>query len=180
MGKSFEKILPVAVALFCFSGCTGNKVEKFSAGESFPDQIVKNFTMDKYDLEFHKWSFFAVRGDLYEKRKIINAKVIKANFYENDGRIGSVISADRAVIKTDAGDITAEGNVIVRSLLENTTIFTETLNYNEKSGRISSASFIRQEKSDATVTGKGFEANSDLSDVTILHNVKVVKKENKK
>ncbi|MBI5573284.1 MAG: LPS export ABC transporter periplasmic protein LptC [Elusimicrobia bacterium] len=168
-------ILIVAV-LFCFTGCNGKKVEKFFAGESFPDQIVKNFMMDKYELETRKWSFFAVRGDVYEKRKIINTKNIKINFFENNGKTGSIVSADKAIIKTDTGEISAEGNVIIFSLLKNTTIFTETLNYNEKSGKVSSDSFIRQEKPDATITGVGFDADSDLSNITILKDVKVVKK----
>ncbi|MFH0948241.1 MAG: LPS export ABC transporter periplasmic protein LptC [Elusimicrobiota bacterium] len=110
------------------------------------------------------------------KKKTINTKNIKINFYENNGKTGSVISADKAIIKTDTNDIKAEGNVIIYSLLKNTTIFTETLNYNEKSGKVSSDSFIRQERPDATVTGVGFDANSDLSNITILSDVKVVRK----
>ncbi|PKM92939.1 MAG: LPS export ABC transporter periplasmic protein LptC [Elusimicrobia bacterium HGW-Elusimicrobia-4] len=176
MEKGFGKLSLIAAALFCFTGCNGKKVEKFFAGEASPDQIVKNFTMDKYEFEVRKWTFFAARGDLYEKRKIINTKNIKINFYENNGKTTSVVSADKAIIKTDTGDIKAEGNVVIFSLLKNTTIFTETLNYNEKSGKVLSDSFIRQEKSDVTVTGVGFEADSDLSNITILSNVKVVKK----
>jgi len=176
MEKGFKKILLIASVLFCFTGCKGKKVEKFFAGESFPDQIVKNFTMDKYELEMRKWSFFTVRGDVYEKRQIINTRNIKINFFENNGEIGSVVSADKSVIETDTGDMKAEGNVIIFSLLKNTTIFTETLNYNEKSGRVSSDSFIRQEKFDSTITGVGFDADSDLSNITILKDVKVVKK----
>ena len=182
MEKGFGKLSLIAAVLFSFAvsggltGCNGKKVEKFFAGESFPDQIVKNFTMDKYELETRKWTFFAVRGDVHEKKKIINAKNIKINFFENDGKIGSVVSADKAIIKTDTGDMKAEGNVVIFSLLKNTTIFTETLNYNEKSKKVSSDSFIRQEKPDATITGVGFDADSDLSNITILSNVKVVKK----
>ncbi|HAX62063.1 MAG TPA: LPS export ABC transporter periplasmic protein LptC [Elusimicrobia bacterium] len=184
MEKSFGKLSIIICVHLClsvvsvlyFTGCNGKKVEKFFAGESFPDQIVKNFTMDKYELETRKWTFFAVRGDVLEKKKIINTKNIKINFFEDNGKTASVISADKAVIKTDTGDIKAEGNVVIFSLLKNTTIFTEILNYNEKSGKVSSDSFIRQEKPDATITGVGFDADSDLSNITILSNVKVVKK----
>ncbi|PIU82917.1 MAG: LPS export ABC transporter periplasmic protein LptC [Elusimicrobia bacterium CG06_land_8_20_14_3_00_38_11] len=167
--------LSVASVVY-FTSCNGKKVEKFFAGESFPDQIVKNFTMDKYEFETRKWNFFAVRGDVHEKKKIINAKNIKIKFFENNGKPASIVSADKAIIETDTGDMKAEGNVVIFSLLKNTTIFTEALNYNEKSGRVSSDSFIRQEKPDATMTGVGFDADSDLSNITILSNVKVVKK----
>ena len=186
MEKGFRKLSLIATVLFSFAvygeftGCNGKKVEKFFAGESFPDQIVKNFTMDKYELETRKWNFFAVRGDVHEKRRIINTKNIKINFFEDNGKTGSIVSADKAIIKTDTGDIKAEGNVVIFSLLKNTTIFTEALNYNEKSGKVSSDSFIRQEKLDATITGVGFAADSDLSNITILKDVKVVKKDNKK
>ena len=176
MEKGFGKISLIAIVLFCLTSCSGKKIEKFFVSESFPEQIVKNFTMDKYDGENHKWWFFAVRGDLYEKRKSVVTKNIKVNFYESDGQIGSVVSADRAIIKTDTGDIKADGNIVIFSLLKNTTIFTEALNYNEKSGRISTDAFIRQEKADITVTGIGLKANVDLSDITILKNVKVVKR----
>jgi len=172
----FRGYILIIAVLFYFMGCSGKKVEKFFAGESFTDQIVRNFTMDKYELETRKWNFFAVRGDVHEKKKIINTKNIKINFFEDSGKTASVVSADEAIIKTDTGDMKAEGNVVIFSLLKNTTIFVETLDYNEKSKKVSSDSFIRQEKPDATVTGVGFDADSDLSNITILSNVKVVKK----
>ncbi|MFH0948240.1 MAG: hypothetical protein V1833_04490 [Elusimicrobiota bacterium] len=80
MGKGFAKLSLIVAVFFCFTGCNGKKVEKFFAGESFPDQIVKNFTMDKYELETRKWSFFAVRGDLYEKKKNYKYKKYKNKF----------------------------------------------------------------------------------------------------
>ncbi|MFH1540869.1 MAG: LPS export ABC transporter periplasmic protein LptC [Elusimicrobiota bacterium] len=176
MGKDFRKLSLIVAVFFCLTGCEEKKIEKFFTTESFPDQIIKNFTIDKYESESHMWNFFAVRGDVYEKKKIINAKNIKVNFYENSGEIGTIVYADKAVVNADTGDIKAEGNITIFSLLKDTTVFIETLNYSEKSKKLSSNSFIRQEKRGVVVTGDGFEANSDLSEITILKNVKVVRK----
>ena len=161
--------------LFCFNACDSGKIEKFFAGDAFPDQVVKSFTMSKYDVENHKWDFHAARGDVYEKKKKVNAMSIKMNFYEAE-KISSVISSDKAVMQTETGDIKASGNVIIFSLLKDTTIFTDSINYFEKSGRVTSDAFVRQEKPDMTITGTGFDANADLSDIAILKDVKMVKK----
>ncbi|MBN1384975.1 MAG: LPS export ABC transporter periplasmic protein LptC [Elusimicrobia bacterium] len=175
MGKSIKKISFIALVFFCFNSCKSGKIEKFFAGDTFPDQVVKGFTMTKYDIKSHKWDFYAVRGDVYEKKKKINARSIKMSFYEAE-KMSSVISADNAILHTGTGDISASGNVIIFSLLRDTTIFTDSINYFEKSGRVTSDTFVRQEKPDMTVTGVGLDANTDLSDITILSDVKVVKK----
>ncbi len=177
MGKSIKTLPFLIVTFFFLNACDNNKIGKISVTDSFPDQIVKNFTMDKYELDKLKWSIFAVRGDVNEKKKLINARDVKVRFYEDNGKVGSIISANKSVIQTDTGDIKAEENVVVFSLLKNTTIFAETLNYFGTTGKVLSDSFIRQEKNDATITGYGLEANADLSEITILRNVKVVKKE---
>lgn len=175
MAKGFRKVSFIVALFFCFNACSSGKIEKFFAGDAFPDQVVKNFTMSKYNVEKHKWDFSAARGDVHEKKKKVNAMDIKMNFYEAE-KISSVISADKAVMQTETGDIRASGNVIIFSLLKNTTIFTDSINYSEKSGRVTSDAHVRQEKPDMTVTGTGFDANSDLSDITILKDVTMVKK----
>ncbi|MEW6555787.1 MAG: LPS export ABC transporter periplasmic protein LptC [Elusimicrobiota bacterium] len=165
----------LAVTVVMQFSCS-RKVEKIVINDSFPDQVVKNFSIDKYELENQKWNFVADRGDIYEKRNSINTKKIKMTFYENNKKISSIITADNAGMQTKTGDIQASGNVVIFSLSRATTIFTESINYSEKTGKVLSDSPIRQEKQDVTITGIGLEANADLSDITILKNVKVIKK----
>ena len=175
MEQNIKKIFfLISVSLFLIS-CGGKKVEKFVAASDCPDQVIKNFKTDRYELDKITWSFSADKCDVYEKKNNIDANNVIINFYEN-GKKSSVISADRAHMQTDSGNIKAEGNVVVYSLLENTTIYTETLNYFEKTGKVTSNSFVREEKSDLTITGVGLEANADLSDILILSDIKVVKK----
>ena len=171
MGKCIKAIPLVVILSFCFISCS-KKADKFFISNTFPDQIIKNLSIDKYDLEKHEWNFFAIHGDVYEKKKVVNATNIRMSFYENK-KISSFILA---VLQSDTGDVKAMGNVSIVSLLKNTTIYADSLNYFGKTNRVTSNSFIRQEKQDSTITGIGLEANSDLSDITILKDVKVVKK----
>ncbi|MDD5688066.1 MAG: LPS export ABC transporter periplasmic protein LptC [Elusimicrobia bacterium] len=179
MGKSIKALSCLILMFFCFASCSDEKKDKFFVRDEFPDQVIRDFTINKYELETRKWDFFAVRGDVYEKKKKVNAKKIKMSFYEA-GKISSVVSADKAILQTETGDIKAEGNVIIFSLLKNTTIFVDSLSYFEKAGKMFSDSFVRQEKPDTTITGYGLEANTDLSDITILKDVKAVVRNEKK
>ncbi|OGS39116.1 MAG: LPS export ABC transporter periplasmic protein LptC [Elusimicrobia bacterium RIFOXYD2_FULL_34_30] len=159
---------------FIFASCN-KKTNKFFVNDTFPEQVIKNLSIDKYDLNKHEWNFFAVHGNVFEKKKIVNATDIKMSFYE-EGKTSSFIMAENAVLNSETGDIKAKGNVIIVSLFKGTTLYTDLLNYAAKTNRITSSSYVRQESDDTTITGMGFTANSDLSDITILKDVKVVKK----
>jgi len=165
----------MAAIVFFISGCQGNKSGVLLNTVSLPEQVVKNFSLDKYNMAEQQWSFHALRADVYEKRGRIDAVNIKMKFYD-DNRVASVISADKAVMDTNTGDIKAAGSVVMVSMLKSTTLYADSMNYNSKAGKISSDSFIRQEKNDVLITGRGLEAAADLSEATILSKVKVVKK----
>ena len=175
MEKCFKKIPVIIAAVILLAGCRENKNGLLFNAVSLPDQVVKNFSLDKYSLAGRQWNFQSLRANVYEKRGKIDAVAVKMKFFEN-GAASSVISADKAVMDTNSGDVKAEGGVVMFSLLKNTTLYADSMLFNSKTGRISSDSPVRQEKEDLVITGTGLEAASDLSETTILRDVKVVSK----
>jgi len=175
MEKSFRQILLLTALVCLIPGCRVNKSGLIINTVTLPDQVVKNFSLDKYNLADHQWNFQALRADVYEKRGKLSAVNVKMKFYENN-KVSSVISADKAVMDTNTGDVKAEGRVVMVSMLKSTTLYADLMVFNSKAGKISSDSFIRQEKDDTVITGVGLDAAADLSEATILKNVKVVKK----
>ena len=175
MEKRFKKI-PFLIAALLVSACGRSREPGVRINTaSMPDQVVKNFSLDKYVMAERKWNFQASIANVYEKRSSIDAANIRMMFYDG-GKVASVISSDRAVMDTITGDVKAAGNVVMVSLLRGTTLYADSMNYNSKAGQILSDSRIRQERDDAVVTGTGLTASADLSEASILKDVTVVKK----
>ncbi len=174
MEKRLKKI-PILIAAVLLASCGGGGQGIKLNTASMPDQVVKNFSIDKFMMSEQKWNFRASRADVYEKRGEIDAANIKMKFYDG-GRAASLISSDRAVMNTNTGDVKASGHVVMVSLLRGTTLYADSMRYDSKSARILSDSKIRHEKNDAVITGTGLSASADLSEAEILKDVRVVKK----
>jgi len=175
MEKRFKKIPFLIILVFLIAGCQDNKSGIILNTAYLPDQVVKNFSLDKYSLTEQQWNFHASMADVYEKRGKIDAVNIIMKFYDKNS-VSSVISADKAAMDTNTGDVKAEGRVIMVSMLKGATLYADSILYSSKTGKILSDSFIRQEKNDVVITGRGLAAAADLSEVTILKDVKVIKK----
>jgi LPS export ABC transporter protein LptC len=175
MERRIKKI-PLLISVLLLLASCSSQLEKIPGGKTWPEQTIRNFTFDKYSDGAGRWSFTAVRADIYDSSQRVDATDINVKFF-NDGRTDSVLSADSAEMNTGTGDIEMKGNVVIVSLLKGTTIYTEAAKYYQKAGRINSDSPVRQESPDFTVTGRGLDADVDLAEVNIQHDVKVTRKQ---
>ncbi|OQA91536.1 MAG: Lipopolysaccharide-assembly, LptC-related [Elusimicrobia bacterium ADurb.Bin231] len=162
------------ISLLFFS-CGKGGMKKIVITETMPERIVKNFSIDKYISGDKIWQFTASRADIYDKRNTVYAIGVDMLYYESSVP-GTAITASSAVININTGDVSAFGNVVINSLSGNTTLYTEAINYDGKTKKIISDSFVRHERSDATITGQGMTASGDLSEVIIQKDVRVIKK----
>lgn len=142
-----------------------------SVKQATPTQELKNFNIVQTDNGQKQWELEAKEAKIYEQKHQAIATDIKVKFFEKDV-ISSILTADRGNMDSASGDMEVEGNVVVKSLVEQTTIETTKLWYIAKERKIFSDQFIKQTRPDAIITGYGLEADVSLKQVVIKKDIK--------
>ena len=90
-------------------------------------------------------------------------KGLKVEFYERDGSISSVMTANKGVDKKATKIFTATGNVIVNQILKGEKLNTEELHWKRSDRQIYTDKFVTITTEDELLNGTGLTAAEDLS-----------------
>ncbi len=92
---------------------------------------------------------------------------VTVDFYQPDGRHGSLLTAERGELNETTNDVAAMGNVVVVSDT-GVTLHTERLAYSQKNGKIFTEEKVMITTTDGdTLYGTGFESDPNLEHYTI-------------
>jgi LPS export ABC transporter protein LptC len=131
-------------------------------GEALPSQEITDFVMRETNESGRlTWIFRAAEARIFEARDDVEARGIRIDFYDAEGRVGSVLSADRAVIQRRTNDMHATGNVVVRNAAGQE-LHTEELMYSSERDKIFTDKFVRVIRGRDLLTGYGLETDPDL------------------
>lgn len=103
-----------------------------------------------------------------EDRSVIELRAMEVTFFDTDGNVTSILTADEGTYHWDTGNMTARENVVVVNPDENRRLETSVLNYNRSQDRIWSEETTRMFEPDGTVVeGTAFESDSSMDDIEL-------------
>jgi LPS export ABC transporter protein LptC len=153
----------LSALLLLVAGCDRQKAVSPSAqsGE-MPDQEVQDFVLTETDQGRLQWKLYARYAAMYDSRNVITARGVRVDFYGEDEKKTSELTAREGEINQSSRDMTATGNVVLQTT-EGTRMSTEQLRFVNATQRIVSDQLVRIERAGDELTGVGFESDPDLS-----------------
>jgi LPS export ABC transporter protein LptC len=146
------------------AGCgRQNRVSPATSGVELPDQEVSDFALTETDEGKPQWKLYARYAATYNARNVVVARSIRVDFFDEQGRKSSELTAREGEIQQQTRDMTARGNVVLQTT-EGTRMSTEELHFLNKRQKVVSPDDqqVRVERNGDTLTGYGFESDPDL------------------
>lgn len=141
-------------------GCEPSPRDQVATPE-LPDQEVRAFTLVQSVDGRRHWRLQAASAATYRERGVIVARDIGLDFYDEEGRINSHLTAREGEVATASNDMTARGQVVVTT--ENgTRIETESLRYLTSSKQIVSDELVTVTRGRDVLSGVGFVSDPSL------------------
>jgi LPS export ABC transporter protein LptC len=107
----------------------------------------------------------------YEKEDSTSARVVHADFYDEEGEHSSVLTSKFGIIKEKTKELWVSGEVVVITD-EGVKLETETLRWDPNIDRIITDDFVKVTRKEDILTGYGMEADQELKNIKIKREVK--------
>jgi len=169
--KFYSKLLNrfnFVVALFftAAAGCETDieKVKLLTSQQVLPDEVATGVEIMYSDSAQIRAKIIAPELNRYEgaKKYIELPKGVKLEFYDDDHKVTSTLTADYAIRREGELIIEARKNVVVVNE-KNEKLNTEHLVWNERTKKIYSEEFVKITTADEIIYGTGLEADQDFS-----------------
>jgi len=166
--------LAAAVMALALAGC-GHKGAIGPAGTSgeLPDQEVRDFALTETDQGNPEWKLYARYAAMYDARNVIVARSVRVDFYDEQGRKTSELTAREGEINQLTRDMIARGNVVMQTT-EGTRMSTEKLRFLNRTQKVVSDQLVRVEHDGNVLTGVGFESDPELKHYEFKSRVQAV------
>ena len=141
-----------------------------AAGE-LPDQEVSDFEASETDQGALQWKMYARSAATYKSRNTVIAHGVRIDFFGDDGKRSSTLTAREGEMNDLTRDMTARGDVVIQTT-EGTRMTTDQLQFLNKRQRIETEAFVRVDRRGDVLTGWGFESDPELKDFQFKRQVK--------
>ncbi len=174
-----EKVifLGILILVFISGGCSSKpSLSPVTNGIPIPQQKLEDFRLVVTEGGIKTWELEAHAAQIYEKIKKTYIQDFKTSIYE-EGKLASILSAQRGILDIATNNMKATGNVVVTST-KGSRLETEELYYlsseePEKIGKFVTEEFVKITEPDRITTGYGLKIDSDLENAKIKRDVKV-------
>jgi LPS export ABC transporter protein LptC len=168
------RILFLLFSLLLFAGCANDakiepKVIPIVVPEEEPSQVSYDTEIRFTNEGLSRATLSAGRIRVYDKRRqtVLDSSV-RVDFFDREGKHSSVLTGRWANINDQTKYMVAYDSVKIVSD-SGTTVYTDSLTWNNETQRINSPAFVRiVEKSGRVTTGHGFESDQSLTNYKIL------------
>ena len=170
-------LLGLIALVFILGGCRSRSPLSMVANEiPIPQQKLKDFRLIATEGGVKTWEMEASAAQIYEKIRKTYIQDFKTSIYE-EGKLASILSAQRGILDIATNNMKATGNVVVTST-KGSRLETEELYYlsseeKEKKGKFVTEEFVKITEPDRITTGYGLKIDSDLENAKIKRDVKV-------
>ena len=156
-------LLPILL-LLAFCACSGEESPGIQRGVS----VFTGFSVSGTDAHAAKWRLDTPKATMedLDSRMFFVEPVMR--FYEN-GAITTVIKAQAGQFEPARKSAVLSTNVEVDAKKDGMLLRTDKLYYSPKKGKIWTDEKVTLLRGKTVVTGKGFTANPDLSEIEIEH-----------
>ncbi len=169
--KTTTLLICAALAASAVSCGQSDRPQRSLGTTEMADQEFSDFRTMESDSGQVKWILEAPVARVYNIRKLLVTDNPKIIFYDENGEISSVLTADMGEYNQDTHDMTALGNVVVTTI-EGYTLETESLIMLRELGEIHSEDFVKVTKGNDILTGYGFQGYPELKNVDIKRDVR--------
>lgn len=150
------------VACVAAAGCNGlPRANPMRSQGEMPDQEVTDFVLTETDAGHPQWTLYAKWAATYTARNVVVARDIRVDFFDEKGARSSELTAREGEIQQATRDMTARGDVVLRTT-EGTRMTTEELHFGNREQLITSDKLVRVEDKGNTLEGVGFSSDPDL------------------
>ncbi len=170
-GKAATLLVCAALAAAAVSCSQSERPQRSLGTSEMADQEFSDFKTMESDSGQVKWILEAPVARVYNIRKLLVTDNPRITFYDENGEISSVLTADVGEYNQDTHDMTALGNVVVTTK-EGYTLETESLIMLRELGEIHSEDFVKVTKGNDILTGYGFQGYPELKNVDIKRDVR--------
>jgi len=130
--------------------------------------LLKNFSIAEADAGASSWRLDAETGRLDEKKSLITFRTPRVKFYDQD-KVSSEITARAGEMKMREKAVELTDDVVVDAKKDGMLLKTTKLFYSSERAKIWTEEPVTIYKGRTVITGKGFTANPDLSEIEIQH-----------
>jgi len=167
--RAVPAALQAAALLLLAAALAGGCSERRSLGPAgtrteFPDQEIHDFALTETDAGKPQWKLNARDASEYSSRNQITAQVVRVDFFDDQGRRSSVLTANGGEINSRTRDMVARGHVVLETT-EGTRLSTEVLRFLNHYQKIivPDDQLVRVQRANDVLTGYGFESDPDLN-----------------
>ena len=175
-----RRLLAGGLACALLAGC-GRQNRVYSAGETgeLPDQEVSDFALTETEQGTPSWKLYARYAAIYNARNLVVARSVRVDFFDEQGRKSSELTAREGEIQKSTRDMTARGDVVLQTV-DGVRMTTEELQFRNRTQKVVSPAtqMVRVEKGGDLLTGYGFESDPNLKHFEFKSNVKAVVRSN--
>jgi len=128
-----------------------------------PDQEVTDFALTETDAGIPQWKLYARYAATYDARNEVQVRAIRVDFFDEQGKSSSTLTAREGDLQQQTHDMTARGNVVLQTA-EGTRMSTELLKFLNREQKIVAPDdqMVRVERHGDVLTGYGFESDPEL------------------
>ena len=145
------------VVLLVFASCSKDEKSKVPLiTQDIPDQEFSDFSTVESDSGVVKWKLRAPVARVYNSKNLLVTDNPVIDFYDENGKITSTLTADKGEYNQETHDLTTLGNVVVTTT-EGYTLETESLVWLQSLSEIHSEDFVKVTKGNDVLTGYGLK-----------------------
>ncbi len=134
-----------------------------------PDQESWNSTILFSDSGVTKGILKAGHAVVYSNQnKTFLGDSVRVDFFDEHGVHTSYLTSDSGIVDDQSNDLEAIGNVYAHND-SGTSLWTQVLNWNDKTQKITSKVFVRIVSPKESIQGIGFQSDRDLRNYTIFN-----------
>lgn len=158
-----KRLLPALLAAL-LGGCYGGEAREAAPGVS----LLKDFSIAETAGGLSRWRLDSVSARMDEKAGLIRFNLPKVKFYDAD-KPSSVITSKTGLLRMQGKAAELNDEVKVNSFKDGMRLETTRLFYSSARGKIWTEEPVTIYKGRTVITGRGFTANPDLSQIQIEH-----------
>ncbi len=136
-----------------------------TSARSLPNQVIEQFTLTESGSGRRLYSLTADQALVYDSERRVDVIRPRVQFYDEDGRIHSVLEADQGTIYHDE-NLVARGEVVVRTA-DSTTLLTDSLAWNNPAQQVRTDAPVEIVTRRGRVKGTGLVSDAGLNRVEI-------------
>lgn len=173
------KIIPALVLFTCFVSCAEIQEPETTSGATLadsiksstvPDQESENSEIILFEGERRSTRILADYIWKYTKKDSLVASGLTVDFYDSSGVVSAHLIADSGVILESRKLMFAIGSVELTNA-DSSVLLTERLQWNTKTGLITSDEYVEIYSNGDTLRGYGFETDRSMRRIKILRQV---------